>query len=207
MRINLMAAARARLPNGPEVLEYLGIIPAADLITAASLASLIGLSSGTRIDADWVKFKKGNRIRYVSKGPMRYGMSWQQIHAVTAVFGKQVTIGDKKYICRLLSGADTDPTNTNVAAAGGEFNELFYSICTMRDPSYTGPVLANILASNLGFTSANGFALFCKESRDITPTAKLRRNTVKGNIRTGSFADNTYLNNQSGWWPVLEEVI
>lgn len=207
MRIQLTAAAGIRKGPVVEVLEYLGVVLASNLITSSALAAYVGLTSGTRADSDWIKFKRGSKVRYISKGPMRYGMSWNQLNAAGVVLGKTFNYGGKQYVCRLLQGAEIDPTESNVNDDDCEFNELFYSISTGRDPSYTGPRLEQLSATTLGFMSGNGFSIFCKESRIGSPTAKLRRNSTKGNIRTGSFAGDTYISNESGWWPVLEEVV
>lgn len=193
-------------PSPEEDLQYLGSVPMADLITSPALRNLTGMVAGTGLSTapDWLKFKKGSVERYIPRGPISYGMTWNEIHAAGVAYGKEVVINGLTYTCRLLKGAGQDPTSGNIGPDEGEFNELFYAVCTSRPADYTGPKLASMSYSDLRLTVTRGFAVFCQETRDTTSTSRLRRNTTQGNIRTASFASQTYRHEDSGWWPVLE---
>ena len=127
---------------------YYGEVSAAELVTGAALASVIGLSDGTAsADAGWLKFYVGpnadcNRgstayVLFVAKMPLRRNLNWHHINNARPVNGSgaQITVGTDSYKVRLLTGADADPSTYTAGTtcaqnpgAGSEWNDLFYRI-------------------------------------------------------------------------------
>ena len=110
---------------------------ASDFITGDALASSIGLTEGTSQNstAGWLKFSLDSKTLYVAKRPFRYGISWNAINAVGAVFGtKKIVINGHTYKVRLLKGRG-DGLTTNIAAGydtsttwNSEWNRLMYHV-------------------------------------------------------------------------------
>jgi len=131
---------------------YYGTVTSAELISGDSLASTIGLSSGTSqfSTEGWLKFYVGesaacNRLGYayvlfVAKKPFRYNLSWDNIDAAKDVNGTDaaITIGGDDYKVRLLTGGDADPTTNGAYGSGcandlgehSEWNDLLYRVYT-----------------------------------------------------------------------------
>lgn len=109
---------------------FFGETTSDELFTYESLADQIGLSSGIsqfNEESLWLKFALENKILYVAKKPARHTISWNQLHAVNAVFGTSVTVGPHMLSCRLLKGTNSDPTVNETghdigASHGSEWN-------------------------------------------------------------------------------------
>lgn len=108
---------------GPAVLEggdhwrgFYGEVTAQELISGDALAAMLGLTAGNARNSEegWLKFAhRGNRL-FIAKKTFRGAISWNNIDAVGAAFGKKVRIGNAIYLCRLMSTT--------------EWNDLIYPI-------------------------------------------------------------------------------
>jgi len=89
---------------------FYGEVASTDFISGDDLATLIGLSAGTSQNSDsgWLKVVDGNKMLLIAKKTFRHTISWNDINAVDAVFGKIITIDGVKYVLRLLSTAEWD---------------------------------------------------------------------------------------------------
>ena len=89
---------------------FYGEVSGEDLISGDDLASSIGLTTGVsqNSDAGWLKVIDGNKMLLIAKKTFRHSISWNNINAVNAVFGKIIIIDGVKYILRLLSTAEWD---------------------------------------------------------------------------------------------------
>lgn len=102
--------------GGDSKYGFYGEVSALDFISGADLCTEVGLTAGTlqNSDAGWLKFAKGGTQLLLAKKTFRHSVSWNDINAVGAVFGKPIKIGNDVYTCRLLSTV--------------EWNELMYPI-------------------------------------------------------------------------------
>ena len=119
---------------------FLGIIPSDSLFTGQQLSDTMNITEGTlqNNDCGWLHFyvgknatcnRSGNPYEiFVSKKTLRYGISWNHIDSKNGVDGKPVIANNgEEYICRLLTGADKNPT-TNRNGMGSEWNSLLYRV-------------------------------------------------------------------------------
>ena len=89
---------------------FYGEVSSEDFISGDDLASLIGLTAGTsqNSDAGWLKVVDNSKMLLIAKKSFRYTVSWNNINAVDAVFGRIITLNGVKYILRLLSTTEWD---------------------------------------------------------------------------------------------------
>lgn len=93
------------------------------LITGTDLCSNVGLTAvGIIVSGDitWLKFSHNYKTLFVADRPIASSVSWDIIQEKDLVKGKVVTIGDKIYLCRLMTGGNSNPASY----AGGEWNDL-----------------------------------------------------------------------------------
>jgi len=102
--------------GGDSKYGFYGEVSALDFISGADLCTAIGLAAGTlqNSDAGWLKFAKGGTQLLLSKKTLRHTVSWNDINAAGAVWGKPVEIEGAVYSVRLLSTV--------------EWNELMYPV-------------------------------------------------------------------------------
>lgn len=164
---------------------FYGEVSGEDFISGDELANVIGLTAGTsqNSDAGWLKVVDGNKMLLIAKKTFRHTISWNDINAVDAVFGKIITIDGVKYVLRLLSTA--------------EWDRFMYPL--HADHPDSAPNWANY--SNADLNVGTGDGRHCWVS-----TASLPNRVVRGfsgvtysYSNTPSFADSRY-----GWRPVLE---
>lgn len=89
---------------------FFGEVTAAELISGDALAALLGLTAGAgqNSNAGWLKVVDNGKMLLIAKQALRYNVSWNNINAVKAVFGRKVTIGGVNYIVRLFSSTEWD---------------------------------------------------------------------------------------------------
>lgn len=113
---------------------FYGEVPAADLITGPSLATLVGLTAGDSINPNepWLKFALGNKTLFVARKALRCNLSWVNLNALGIVTGKLVTIGERQYIVRLLDGGSSQTNNPTgfdrIESYYTEWNRLLYHV-------------------------------------------------------------------------------
>lgn len=106
------------------MVEYLGIV--SDICTDRQLNDLAGVTTGTYVNSDpinltWHKFIKNGAVYLVCNEFIKHTMKWNDLNVMGLVFGKDVTIGEKVYNLRVISGGDSDPSPLTI---GGEWKEF-----------------------------------------------------------------------------------
>lgn len=199
---------------------FLGEVSTDRLITGDALATQIGLTAGTAFNSTepWLQFlTKEGQILYVAKKPYRHSVSWEQIHAVDAVYGdKEITIGAKRFKVRLLKGASSDPGDREqgrdaVGSWGSEWNRLFYPLVPNPNPGDIPPVSgegirygqwANYTEAELGIGDGLGHYNWHQEK-----TTQAGYGVVRGYFNVNFYLTArllSYAYPQDGWRPVLE---
>ncbi len=201
----ILGAAIQRIEGVAPVLPdaFLGEVSAASFITGPNLATAVGLTAGTAMNNSepWLRFRSNGKLLWVAKRPLRYLPSWNQLNARGIVYGtRTVTIANKQYKVRLLTGSDSDPSD---GADGGEWNRLIYPVCSSR-PSGT-PIWASYSIAQLGLSSGtNANQTICQNRPSADMTLCMLRGGAGSLSRVGYSAVTTVTNWQSGWRPVLE---
>lgn len=190
---------------------FLGEVSASELINGFDLAARIGLTVGTaqHDDEPWLKFIHQGKVLYIAKKPYRHNLSWDAIHAQGAVFGTGVSvveINGATYRCRLLTGANEDPTT---AAAGtnpagtedSEWNRLLYPV-HVDDPE--GRAWAQYTDADLHTrsTHGNGAYSWCQETNATNAAQRVFRGS--SGVLDFSFTSSSNSSTLYGWRPVLE---
>lgn len=198
------------LSNGDSSAGFFGEVTQDELIHGTDLASKINLTAGTPADtnANWLKFAWQDKILFVAMRSLRYGVSWNEIYHVGAVYGNgepggdaKIIIGNNYYNVRLLTGTNNDPT---LAPDGGLVSEYgdkgeFYNLIGRVFAGQMG-TWAQYDQNDLNLeAAANGNATSCQE-------------TSGSNAVFLNYSDHIYLRSKSdtssyrGWRPVLEFV-
>ncbi|MNM20179.1 hypothetical protein D3C81_305140 [compost metagenome] len=160
--------------NGYPYDEYVGEVPAGDLITASALTAEVGVTEGVdqgSLMGSWLNFRIDGKQIWVAKRSIRYNISWAHLNSKGCVDGtKTVVIGGKTYKVRLLKGAEADPSAWTVAMGqdnpailgASEWNRLIMRV------SATNPGPASNLATfsndELNVASGSGSRTLCKET-------------------------------------------
>ncbi|CAM3774522.1 hypothetical protein [Alkalicoccus chagannorensis] len=140
---NSPAPGPSQLVGGDMDAGYYGQVAASQLITGEDLLSELGLSTGTSqfSDEGWLKFSYEGNVQFVNKKPIVYGVNWNSIYNLGAVYGTgddissgeqwmldndsnfspsdrvaqdaQVTIDGLTYRVRLMRGSANDPLDSN----------------------------------------------------------------------------------------------
>lgn len=180
----------ATLPDGslPELVGnyiqgFYGEVSAANLISGDDLASYLGLTAGTAqySDAGWLKCVLGGRFLFVAKKNFRYGISWDQINAAGAIYGKKfIALGGNLYAIKLLTSPEWDRIIQPLHKDG------------------ILPRLYNYSDSDLQITGSGGYTW------TSTPSGSYR--VQRGGSSVGDSGTNTPSNSlyTLGWRPVLE---
>lgn len=185
--------------------SFLGERTPAEFITREALESAVGITQGTAIytgqDA-WLEFRYGGKELFVAKKPMRHTVSATHLNSLGIVKGQKViTINDKQYKVRLLTGGDgRDPT----AVPGGEWDALIRRVHTSW-PALTR--WANYSHADLAMTGNNGGVCLCQERYllNAQDAGQLARGYPDSVVGIWYMPDNG-VNNYYGWRPVLERV-
>lgn len=206
------------LPDSTGWLGFYGEVPASQFITGDVLAAQIGLTAGTAQHSEepWLKFASEGRTLFVAKKPLRYNISWDQIHARGAVFGeREIELLGDAYKVRLLTGADTNPTPVAsgynpIGTSKSEWNRLLYAVhngvhtrVENTTPPGDWPLYSD---TDLVVHSAggNGSYSWCQETPTASTGSRVRRGNIGVSYLNWSTASN--VSSTSGWRPVLELV-
>ena len=132
---------------------------------------------------------------FVADRTIRYGNSnWDALQAQNLVKGKVITIGDKQYLCRLMTGGNSNPASVS----GGEWSDLIVAFTPNTADShwsYSDPV--NSAHPYGGYTWCQEIASTNIYERVLRGSAAVNGfSVVASNVVAGS---NAY-----GWRPVLE---
>lgn len=161
--------------------EYLGKVNG--IITADDLANLVGLNVGGLIhtnDITWLKFRHNGKVLLVSNKNIRNRITWEQINNVGCILGKEITIDSKKYMCRVLTGANPD-----LNGPGGEWDEL---------------IVAH--TPNNSVSNWNTYWSICQEKNNNNKIVIRGGSSVEAYDNSVSYA--TWDETKTCWRPVLE---
>jgi hypothetical protein len=167
------------------------------MITNSALSTAMNITVGTLLDGantdiTFHKFIHMGRILYIPNRPIRHSISWDQIQTQNGVKGKVITIGDKKYLCRLLTGSRHYYTN-NTSIAGGEWNDTFLHFHNL-----------GILTAEQVYVSGNGRATWTQEVHSSSILSRVFRGL--DSVAGFSNVTATTTSSSRGWRPVLEEL-
>jgi hypothetical protein len=188
---------KSTLPSSP----FKGEVLAADLITGPALVAAVGVTTGTAFgngSPDWLKFVDNGKTFYIAKKPLRTGVTWEILNGFGAVFGtKVITIGDKQYRVRLMTGGNADPASTG----GGEYNNYF-SRCTTYYTGAASDRFANYSGADVGWaggTSSGELSLIQEHTGSSGPGARGYPGFLGLWYQVANTTHSGY-----GWRPVLE---
>jgi hypothetical protein len=180
------------------------------LITGTDLCSKTGLTNGTLFtsgDITWLEFYRKGKVLLIPNKPVRINLSWDNIQTRDLVKGKIITIKDREYLCRLMTGADINPSSSNSGSETGlplskgnnEWDDLFlyfYNIGVFNDYDIWTDY------RKVGNGGSVGTATWCQEVHSDALTSRV----IRGYGSASYFYNNTssYAPSNYGWRPVLE---
>ncbi len=210
-----------------------GEVSTGDLISGDVLASLVGLSAGVSQNSNepWLHFVDSidSKTKFIAKKPFRHTVTWSNLDVLGIVYGKEITIQGKQYICRLIKGANSDPNNDTrntpdpPGTWGSEWNRLLYPICAptgnpewdvINDTSSLGfgawanyaqdTDLGLIYKTAPGYDGADGAFSWCQEKN----SSDSRFRVIRGSYGVSMYSAWTYtaISTGYGWRPLLELV-
>ena len=167
--------------GGDSKYGYYGEVSATDFISGADLCTAIGLTAGTlqNSDAGWLKFAKGGTQLLLSKKTFKHTVSWDNINAAGAVWGKPIEIAGAVYTARLLSTV--------------EWNQLMYPVHV--DYGQWAQF------TNAELNVAVGDGRYCWTS---TPSGSSRVYRGSSSVSTSGIFTPSYSDSGLGFRPVLE---
>lgn len=204
---------------------YFGEVAMSELITGDALADLIDLTAGVSQysgTAGWLKFAYQGKIQYVAKKPLRYGLSWDEINAVNAVYGnKIIRIDDLDCKVRLMHGANQDPVSAPYGEINyySEWNKLMLPILTYAETgSWTMPQCiesdlpywgVDFSDTDLGVLFTPGSSSWCQETYEHEWAGNIISERIYRGFEGADCSGSNSPDNDSsyyGWRPVLELV-
>ena len=117
-------------------LGYYGVYTSAEVVSGTSLATLVGLTAGSSINAtaNWLGFALGGKKLFIAQRPFRYRISRESLAAKGLIYGKEITLQGKRFSCRLPRGLSSETPanygsgNDHVSTHGSEWNKLLYRV-------------------------------------------------------------------------------
>ena len=197
---------------------FLGIVSSDGLFTGQQLSDILGITEGTlhNNDCGWLHFYVGKNATcnktgkayeiYVAKKTIRHSISWNHINSKNGVTGKDVIANNGiTYTCRLLTGADANPSTKN-DGMGSEWNNLIYrvhsEVVNTGTNKQIGANWVDMSDKELGVNynvTTNGSFSWCQEHY-----------SAAGRVARGGYSVSNfngyipvYTNTYYGWRPVL----
>lgn len=202
--------------KGNDTLGYFGTVSAERFISGCKLANLLSIEQGHFLDThgDWLKFKVNGHFQFITKKPIKYGLSWDYLDDKNLINGGEptiVTVNDKPYQVTLLEGESLDLKKTS------EWNQLMYKVHNgikinqLRDYSISTHFGCWDQFSNeeLGLGDRYGGATICKNfgslvnDRGYVCASQI---LTRGGLGVSSFnrVDRSSDEIRLGWRPVLK---
>ena len=104
-----------KLLAGSKNAGFLGFVPSAEFISGTALASALGISAGTSINADtpWIKYIWKGKVCFTPLKPIRHSVAWDAIYAAGAVYatGDEGTLPP---MGRMGTGLSIDATDNSI---------------------------------------------------------------------------------------------
>ena len=180
----------------------------------------MGVTAGTSINSttNWLKFSLDSKTLYVSKKPIRYGITWAQLNTANVIFGaKTIVISGKTYKVRLLKGRG-DGLTTNYgygydlqATWNSEWNRTMYHVSGKPFGAGSSNILtsegiaegdwAKFSEADLTMYYGNGSASWTQDTVDVYKAYRGYVGVSFASRDDGYLAVNTF-----GWRPCLELV-
>ena len=218
------APGNRKLLAGNMQAGWFGEVPASEFITGDALANLVRITAGTSqySNEPWLKFAYKGSVLLVSKKPIRYSISWDDINAANCVYGdKVVTIKGKKYKIMLMRGigedVQPDPKTFNEAYNGAAchnsmWNKLMLPIHQKAPDTwrYLNNVKSPTENWNVGYTDVDlithrdvgkGSNSWCQEATNQSDYRSVRGNKCVSSAGAYNSNDTYY---DYGWRPCLE---
>lgn len=206
------------LKIGNRNLGYYGNMSSGSLIDAAALISACGITGATpNAFTYWYKFARKGKVYFVPNAHVcRSGLSYKKLKDLGLVDGKQITIGQYKFIVRLMSGWDdskaldsgmtpgTSYSMEDYLSNSCEFNDFVYPLAKWTP---NGQKLPGLFQQTVTAITSNTLVL-CKEA----DTTKFVRRTTGSDTRAAlativlENAGLDVVNNSYSFMPVLELV-
>jgi hypothetical protein len=100
---------------GDKQAGFFGIVPSGDFIDGLTLATELGITSGTAMESDsaWIKYIYKGRIRFTPLRPFRHSITWDAIYNAGAVYGDG-TIGTLPPAGRMGAGLTIDSSDNSI---------------------------------------------------------------------------------------------
>lgn len=173
------------------------------LATPNELISLAGITQGvTKNDAynnpdediTWLKFSHNYKTLFVADRTISRSVSWNHLDSKGLVFGKVVDIDGKKYLLRLLQGANVNPANVGGGAnSNDEWDSLIVQFTPDTADSHWGV--------SDSINTAGGSYTICQETSNAVENCRVRGyNAVTSGFSVNKLASITTM----GYRPVLE---
>lgn len=183
------------------------------LPTGEELRFLLSITAGTLFndDTEWFKFYLDGKILYMPVKPITYGVNFNQLAAVGATTGKDITYRGYTFRVRLPKAlgahgtpgqqAGVDASNTQ----GSEWNRTMYHVTANVFASQQGPNWETLTDDQLGIVSGNnGYQSMCS---DAWFNGSFYHQTREGPYFYLGAASASYAPATLGWRPVLELVL
>jgi hypothetical protein len=116
-----LSPAPIRLQQGDLMAGYYG--KTTGLITGNELFAKTGLTAGTTLvsgDITWLKFSHNYKTLFVADRGLKEMVVPSEYQVQNLVKGKPIEINGKYYLCRLMTGGNSNPASS----IGGEWNDL-----------------------------------------------------------------------------------
>ena len=204
---------------------YYVTVASEDFISGETLASEIGLVEGTAYNSEtpWLKFAWNEGTTMVPQRPLRYGLSWDAINAIDAVYGGAnapiVLINGEDYKVRLMRMADIDPFKANkedeITGPNNEWNKLMLPIHANAPNSWENPEYVDEPTEdwNINFTDTDlltswrageGTQQWGQETDSQDSTSHVVRGYTGVSALDTIYSGSSY--ERYGWRPVLEKM-
>lgn len=191
-----MLVEKGTAPPDP-VTPFKGEVAQSDFITFSTLATTMGVTTGTAINttAPWLKIVQNGVTYYWPKASIRRGVLRETLNTLNLVTGNStIVIGGLTYKVRLVLGRDADTSTT----IGREWLDWMTNLTNGNWAAYTP---ANLVTGTGGTT--NGELVLTQERHQATNWAA---NGYPNLLTSGWYQTANTTNNGYGWRPVLELV-
>lgn len=147
---------------------YFGEVTTEELISITELEEqleLAGIGTVFNPSSTWLKMYYQDRILFISKLPLKYGISFDNLNRTGAIYGEGSVAAhgdwfDAKVLGGILEGADVPVVkgNDTEVTHGSEWNDLLYPLISTNVNTGSQDIenLANFTEVQLGLTSGNG---------------------------------------------------
>lgn len=191
-----------RPPYGTTEAGYWGVVEEEDFISATSLASQIGLTTGTNVNTPkpaWLKFSSSNKVIYMALRAFKHTLTWDSIYNRGAAFDVLGNQGKPAHLTEVTQNATVTIGNTIYRVrlpTEQEWIKLIYPLANEWDPT---------VISRMNIGNVTGAARWLLNIGQNVSYRKWRGWTDITATNANGTASNT-APSSSGWAPVLEPI-